>query len=436
MTEREEMFHVSDSYRKFWDNTVTELEKTIYDEKHNPVWKSRSLFELSFDQDEPLINLSVDVPKTSAILLRYIKNSLEKEIGNSWCQRALSHFSVLNNSGKPYTPAEMAYYLYDITCDRIFSDYSGATGIPLRTISELANIGYEKSDYKGTMLVFDFAPNRHPPFLNFSEVLFSDENLRAVRKISAGIGEKYALYISHNKDQELSCQGYISVEIHPEFPFLVTLHGKREWSFSMYGAELFRVAGRQIKATEPSFRESQAVRRLKKELVGFDFTKTDKFELLLDALHKQKHGTSVIFSTFSSGIIRSHLENLEKYGRARALNGFHIVEKSEEEIAELTSMARIDGAFVVDLEADQKRLRSGCYPASGCSVYMGVLLDSPAASKGFVGHGSRANSVLAFVQEAVREAQKAKDSNFRIAALVFSEDEYVLPILGSEALQY
>lgn len=423
-----EMFHVSEAYESFWKETITELEKTIYDEKHNPVWRERKLFHLKLNGTMPPVSLNPALPETSAVLFHYIKHALNKEISNSWPQRALSSFSVLNSSGKPYPPAEMAYYLYDITCDNIFSDYSAATGIPLRTISELANIGYEKSDYSGTRLVFDFAPKPRKCFLEFSNVLFSDKNLRAVRKISAGVGEKHALYITRSKSRELVCRGYITVETLSDFPFLITLHGKREWSFSMYGAELFRVAGRQIKATEVVFRESQAVKRLKEELSDFEFTKTDKFDLFLDALYKQKHGTSVIFSTFSSSIIQSRLEKLEKYGRAQALRGFHIVEKSKEEIAELTSMARIDGAFVADLEMN--------HSAVGNSMYMGVLLDSPAASEGFRGHGSRANSVLAFVQEAMRKAQEAQEDNFKIAALVFSEDGYVLPILGSEALQY
>lgn len=427
---REEMFHVSDSYRDFWNKTVTELEKTIYDEKHNPLWKSRTIWSFNFDCDRPLINLNVDRSEPNAILFSYIKNALDKEINNSWSQRALSLFSVLNSSGRPYTSAEMAYYLYDITCDKILSDYSGVTGIPLRTISELANIGYEKSDFKETKLVFDFAPSQRKCFLSFSEVPFSAKNLRTVRKISAGVGEKRALYICCDTSQKLLCQGYITAtkEVSADFPVLVTLHGRREWSFSMYGAELFRVAGRQVKVIEPNFKECQAVKRLKKELEAFDLVKSEKFDWLLEALHEQKHGTSVIFSTFSSKTFYDRLKNLERFGRARALIGFHIVEKEKDEICELTSMARIDGAFVVDLEADQEQLKSN---PSRCSIYTGVLLDSPAASKGFIGHGARTNSVLAFVQEAMQ----TNDSEFKIAALVFSEDGYVLPILGSEALQ-
>lgn len=437
MTEREEKFQVSDSYREFWAHTATELEKTIYDEKHSPVQRDRQTFKLNFTGSMPSVQLSPDVPRINDVLFRYLKSALEKEINNTWPQRALSCFSVLNSSGKPYTPAEMAYYLYDVTCDNIFSDYSSVTGVPLRTISELANIGYEKSDFHDTMLAFDFAPVPQACFVNFSEVPFSDENLRAVRKTAAGVGEKRALHISRDSSQALFCRGYITIteEVRKRLSFLVTLHGKREWSFHMYGAELFRIAGRQVKATEPSFRESQAVKRLKEELDGFALIETKEFGLLLDALHRQKHGTSVIFSTFSANSFRQHLEKLEQYGRARALRDFHIVKKSEDEINELTSIARIDGAFVIDLEAELEAMERGDYPASRCSMYAGVLLDSPAASAGFAGHGSRANSVLAFVQESVRKAQEQNDS-LKIAALVFSEDGYVLPILGSEALRY
>lgn len=437
MAEREEQFQVSDSYKNFWYNTAAELEKTIYDEKHSPVQRCRQIFKLDLTSDIPSVQLDSNAPDANQILFHYLKSALERGMSSTWSQRALPRFSVLNSSGKAYKFAEMAYYLYDITCDNIFSDYSSATGVPLRTIAELANIGYEKSDFYDTMLAFDFAQVPQTCFLNFSEVPFSDENLRTVRKIAAGVGERRALYISRSPSHELSCQGYITVteEIRRKLSFLVILHGKREWSFYMYGAELFRIAGRQVKATEPSFQESQAVKCLKEELDGFDFVKTKEFDLLLDALHRQKHGTSVIFSTFSTNSFQKHLDRLEQYGRARALRDFHIVKKSEDEINELTSIARIDGAFVVDLEADQKCLDSGYYPASRCSIYAGVLLDSPATSAGFIGHGSRTNSVLAFVQEAVQKARE-EGGTLKIAALVFSEDGYVLPILGSNALQY
>lgn len=437
MEEREEVLQVSNAYRMFWENTVIALEKVLYDEKHNPVWKNRGLFLLDFSGNEPLLKCKSNSFDSNSILFRYIKAVLHKEIVTTWSQRAILSFAELNNSGKPITPDEMAFILYNMACTAILDDYSVILGVSLRTVVELANLGYEKSDFDGTKLVFDFPVGAGKNVMRFSEIPFSDENLRAIRKVSAGVGKDLALYISvsHNNLKVPSCQGYCatSEEDLRTYPILVTLWGKREWSLSMYGVELFRVIGWQIRATEPVFRESQAVKRLKEELKEFPLTISEKFDLLLDALHKQKHGTSVIFSTFSTPFVREYLARLEEVGRARALLGFHIVEKSEEELDVLTSMARIDGAFVVDLEADQAVLKREINPANKCSVYTGVLLDSKAESQGFSGHGARANSVLAFVQETMRQVN---DHSFKIGALVFSEDGYVLPILGSESLNY
>ena len=432
--EKEKGLHVSSSYQVFWEDTVIALEKTIYSEKHSPVWKSRDLFHLNFTGVGPLIECRLDVPGPNRILFRYIMTILYKVMLSSWPRRKSSPFFMLNNLGKPFTPGEMAYSLYDMVCTAILDDYSVILDVPLRTVTELASIGYEKSDFNGTRLVFDIPSDGEKSVIYFSEVYFSDENLRAVRKVSAGVENDLALYISNSpsKPQILSCQGYCpaSKEALADYPVLITLWGKRKWSLSMYGTELFRVAGRQVQATEPLFRESQAVKRLKEELNGFSLIKRRNFDLLLEVLSKQKHGTSVIFSTFSTPFIHDYLERLVKLGRAQPLHGFHIVEKDKAELGILTSMARVDGAFVIDLEATKTDLKKSPDPANRCSMYMGVLLDSPAVSQGFTGHGARANSVLAFVQEAI---QQVDDSAFKIAALVFSEDGYVLPILGSEA---
>jgi len=376
---------------------------------------------------------------------------LNAEAERAWPERQLGAFCLLNPAGRPVSPREMAEIVYFSACEEIMAKYSGMSGVPLNHVALLASMAYEKNDFEpGTQICFGGPrPAAFTTELGAGsrDTVFNEENLRTVRKLLSGVKkDKNALYFGRwdsGGSYEYRCGGCVEKDV--PAAFRVTFYGDEKWGFRAGGAEgdLFTVKNRQVQCFDAAFR--YALRRLREEFRGCGCA-SGEICRFLEAARKQTHGTSVVLAPFSAfPAAGKRFGELERAGRGRSVAGAGAGRKDSDFYQAVTALARVDGSLVVDLDA------GGCRFA-----YFGVILDGrvgPSAG-GWASAGARANSVLTFVQDLLRsELEKAAEEELAaaggaisrkelrrrlrsrkmpVAAVIFSEDGYVTPVLGGE----
>lgn len=384
---------------------------------------------------------------------------LNREAGKAWPERYLDGICLLNEEGLPLSscyldetgcplsPRMEAEYIYFTACEELMTKYSGMLGISLNYIALLATMAYEKKDFKpGTQICFGawhLAAFSIELRTGYGEgTVFDDKSLRTVRKLLSGVKkDENALYFGRESGgtSGYRCEGYVKKDV--PVAFRVIFYGDEKWGFRVGNAknDLLTAKNRQFQCFDATFRYS--LRCLEEEFRDCDASFTSGgLREFLKAARSQEHGTSVVFAPFESfPAVRERFEVLEAVGRARSVEDGN-VEKNDGFYRAVTDLARIDGALVADLGKNDYRF-----------AYFSVILDGRAV-KGWASSGARANSVLTFVGDLLRSElekaaeeelavgmvsreeliQRLRDRRMPIAAVIFSEDGYVTPVLGSE----
>lgn len=384
------------------------------------------------------------------VLFEVLADILNREAGAAWPERYLEGVCLLDEAGCPLSPQMEAENIYFTACEVLITRYSGISGIPLNHAALLAAMAYEKSDFEpGTQICFGVrcpAAFRTEMGAGSKDAIFNEESLRTVRKFLSGVKkDENALYFREcgsDGVREYRCEGYVKKDV--SAAFRITFYGGGKWGFRVGDAEndLFTAKNRQILCFDAAFHG--ALHRLDEEFQGCGpgFT-SGGLRKFLGAARRQSHGTSAVFVSFSAfPAARGRFEALEAAGRARSVQD-RGGEKNDGFYRDVTELARIDGSLVADVGINDYRF-----------VYFSVILDGRVgpSAKGWASSGARANSVLTFVGDLLRsELEKAAEEELvggmlsreelvrrlrarrmPIAAVIFSEDGYVTPVLGGE----
>lgn len=448
---------VSSAYIRFWEDTAKALTVLVcgqtgganmekFTSECNPFKFDKDSRETAFKLKPKQIS---DIFQNE-ILFKALLDGLNNEVSKAWPERCLEAFCRLDETGRPLSPWMEAESIYFTACEEIIGSYSGMSGISLSYAALLAEMAYEKSDFEsGTQLCFGA---RHP--IAFSAELgpgsagteFDEQNLRTIRKLLSGVkGDKNALYFRRRDSGDGTygyfCEGYVKKST--AAAFRVTFYGGGKWGFRPGNAksDLLVMKNRQIQCFDAVFHFS--LRQLRKEFRGCSRAFTSGGCLkFLKAARGQAHGTSVVIARFSEfPAVKERFDELERAGRGRSVN--KASSKDRGFYRTVTDLARIDGALVADIGIKDCRF-----------AYFAMILDGRVGSvgEGWTGFGARANSVLTFVLDLLRSELKRaaleeltngvnsreklirrlRARRFPIAAVIFSEDGYVTPILGSE----
>lgn len=390
------------------------------------------------------------------VFFEVLVSVLTGETKRAWRARCLKDVRLLNRTGRLITPQEMAQHVYFAASEEILNRYSSMLGFSMNQIAQLATMAYEKDDFKpGTQMGFDILPWAWPGLELGEEsrgTAFCAENLRTIRKLLSGVKrDENFLYFRGRKSEDGTyryfCEGYAQKSVSAAFRF--TFYGGERWGFQVGNAseDLFTVKNRQLLCPAASFRFS--LFRLEEEFrncrCASGFT-SGGLRDFLEALRTQGHGSSVVFAPFHAcPAVRERFEALEKAERGRSVNRFDGGDPDFYEA--VTELARIDGAFGVDLGIESYRL-----------AYFAMILDGRVrpSGKGWASSGARANSVLTFVRDILWEelerisreelkngppvksreelCERLRSKKIPIAAIIFSEDGYVTPVLGSDLI--
>lgn len=447
---------VSSRHIQFWEDTARELTALVCGQvggvgldafalKYNP-------FEFRKDSGEmPFILRWEQIQDIfqNGVLFEVLVAVLNREARAAWPERYLEGVCLLDEAGRPLSPRMEAENIYFAACEVLITRYSDMSGIPLNHVALLAAMAYEKSDFKpGTQIYFGVqCPTAFRTEMGdgSKDAVFNEKSLRTVRKLLSGVKkDENALYFReyHSGDvREYRCEGYVKKSV--PVAFRITFYGGEKWGFRVGNAkhDLFTAKNRQIQCFDAAFHGT--LYRLEEEFRGHcpDFV-SGGLRKFLDAAREQTHGTSVVFVSFSAfPAARERFKALEAAGRARSVQDGG-GEKNDGFYRAVTELARIDGSLVVDVDINDYRF-----------AYFSVILDGRVglSAKGWASSGARANSVLTFVGDLLRsELEKAAEELARemlsrkelarrlcagripIAAVIFSEDGYVTPVLGGE----
>lgn len=448
---------VSSRHIQFWEDTARELTALVCGQaggasmaafafKYNP-------FEFHKDSGETPFTLRREQIQDifqNRVLFEILVTVLNRGAGAAWPERHLEGVCLLDEAGHPLSPRMEAENVYFAACEVLITRYSGMSGIPLNHAALLAAMAYEKSDFKpGTQIYFGIqcpVAFRTEMGAGSKDAVFNEESLRTIRKLLSGVKEdKNALYFREcdsGGGREYRCEGYVKKNV--PAAFRITFYGGEKWGFRVGNAEndLFTAKNRQIQCFDAAFHG--ALYRLEEEFQGYgtDFV-SGGLRKFLDAAREQTHGTSAVLVSFSAfPAAKERFEALEAAGRARSVQDGG-GEKNDDFYQAVMKLARIDGALVVDMDINDYRF-----------AYFSVILDGRVgpSTKGWASSGARANSVLTFVGDLLRsELEKAATDELAggtlskedlvqrlcarrmpIAAIIFSEDGYVTPVLGGE----
>lgn len=448
---------VSSRHIRFWEDTARTLTALVCGQAGGAGLDAFALkcnpFEFHKDSREtPFILRREQIRDIfqNEVLFEILATVLNREAGATWPERHLEGVCLLDETGHPLSPRMEAENIYFAACEVLITRYSGMSGIPLNHAALLAAMAYEKSDFKpGTQICFGVrcpAAFRTEMGAGSKDAVFNEENLRTIRKLLSGVKkDENALYFCECGSggvREYRCEGYVKGGV--PAAFRITFYGGEKWGFRVGNAknDLFTAKNRQIQCFDAAFHST--LYRLGEEFRGYGpgFV-SGGLRKFLDAAREQTHGTSAVFASFSAfPAARERFEALEAAGRARSVQD-RGGEKDDGFYQAITALARIDGSLVADVDINDYRF-----------AYFSVILDGRVGPsvKGWASSGARANSVLTFVGDLLRsELEKvakeelaggtlSKEELVRrlcakrmpIAAVIFSEDGYVTPVLGRE----
>lgn len=234
----------------------------------------------------------------------------------------------------------------------------------------------------------------------------NDANRRQICKLMAGSGSDALLFHrGENRNSSYQCMGYVSKEKLGMFPYYIEITGALEWTLYAFGKAEFHYS-----YDKPQALPDSTANLLRSFVEEFGSNSTfDNYRNVLSAIAKQKHGTSAIFVNMSddgSTIMNDRLEILYQMKRALKGDGLCIADTANAQI--WTDLARMDGAFVADIN-------------TGKLLYLSVIVDGQACIEGNTARGARYNSLKNFVADVSRQTRQA-GKMLKAIAVIFSED--------------
>lgn len=329
-----------------------------------------------------------------------------------------SDWFVRQDIAAPFEPGTMARELLLRVYQYILHHFHGIYNLQLDNFNSLSYFPYEGESAGGTLCVAptltqqDQASIEKLLGLAFEPPLpvFTESNLRQIRKLLSGAGEN-ALFLAPIIDPDkphsrtFGCYGYLPKEKIGEAPYHVCISGPGTWDFYVECRRLFRYGSGQLKLWKDPL--ADAIRDLREELGVAEA----KSRPLLEALSKQKHGTSVIFFRESTNA-EVQINRLAKHKRSFPIKDLAITEESI--YTQLSGLTRMDGALIV--EAGQWAVK-----------YIATIVDGRAVINADLSRGARHNSVSTFIANLRQD-----DTDAHAVAVIFSEDGGAQSIRASQ----
>lgn len=322
---------------------------------------------------------------------------------------------------KWHTTETLAAQIHDKIGSNVFSWIRRCIGLNPFSLSHIADMAYEADAAEG-MIVFQtgemddcYEVYRIQPK---SGIPFIAENERFVRKQLAGTGKNSLLFVRENTDYEAQYiyKGYL---IYPSdcpdkeklFSSVILKRGGN-WLLQINERPVLHIKHRDV------FLPTDDLVSIKERIdEEFGPGTSGKLSFVLEALHKQKHGTSVIFLNMKDRASREMMARLEENGRALRIEDVHIDKENGTRLKEiLESISRIDGALICDLNTMRV-------------LFVNAIVDGLALAPGRRDCGARHNALESAI---VNLAHQDKSKTVKAFAVIFSEDGGISGISASQ----
>ncbi|MDE7243170.1 MAG: hypothetical protein K2O18_04220 [Oscillospiraceae bacterium] len=362
---------------------------------------------------------------------RFLLNLAAREVRDIVCDSGL--FRLTSNGNKNrwafnpaghrwHTPETFANQIYERICSHVFTWLRSCLGLDPFSLSHIVDMNYETDAASGRII---FHTGALADYTNVYKITSSSsllvdlcmENTRFIRKQLAGAGKNALLFVRKSADStaNYSYEGYIAPpngNLCLDDRFLsVQLKRDGNWILYLNDRPILHVRHRDVFL--PSDELSAVRENIDRE---FGTGTAAKLSIVLDALHKQRHGTSVIFLNMNDPSAQEMMNRLYQNGRALRIENMHIDGTGGPDIESiLESISRVDGAFVCDLQ-------------SMCILFVNVLVDGLALAPGRSDCGARHNALESAIVNLTHNAPKT----VRAVAVIFSEDGGISSISASE----
>ncbi len=324
---------------------------------------------------------------------------------------------------------DVANCLYAEIGDWLKTRYKTVLGLDFDVIDMLSNAPYEGEAARGEIAFLpdlderDCAKLEPLPLVRFTEnkrLALNAHNIKQVRKVLAGSHNNCLLLYHDEESREYLCYGFIPLDRKNEFPYCIEIRGPYNWVLSKEGEPLFEMINGNPRIIVDEIENAFSL--LQEEFKGDpnQAAIVEKMKTAIHAISQQHHGTSVIFLDLASGgPAHDWMENLVNRKRALPTKNVHLLQMqhTKEQGKFLANLGRIDGALVVDVNTGELQ-------------YTAAIVDGLAIVDGHLDRGARHNSIKTFIANLYK-----KQTDGRMAALVFSEDGGVKIIRGSEIAQ-
>lgn len=335
------------------------------------------------------------------------------------------HWAFNRASRKWNTRETLADQIYEMICFRVFPWIHRCLGFEPLSLSRIDDMVYEADAAEG-MIVFqtgDLADSYKIYRINADKagIPFSTKAERFVRKQLAGAGKNRLLFVRKSTDdqEQYVYSGYL-VPLSDDTGgerFFVSVLLKRggNWILQINERPVLHVKHREVFL--PTDDLSQVKENIDNE---FGPGMSEKLSVVLDALHAQKHGTSVIFLDMEDRASQEMMTRLEKNGRALKIEGIHIDEEGCPDFKEsLESISRIDGALICDIH-------------TMCILYVNVIVDGIALTPGRKDCGARHNALESAI---VNLVYQNTSKPVKALAAIFSEDGGISSVSASQCYE-
>lgn len=329
-----------------------------------------------------------------------------------------------------HTSDSLAWKLYDDISKVVEGQYEYITKIDFGLVNSFLGMTYESGVLEAQLVFFTsdtLGSVEQKMTASFGQELsFRYEKLRQIRKLLAGAGKDMLAFVFDSSKKEYVCKGYLPST--KDVP--VRIDFKRDgWMLHYNGRALFKAtAVHRLKVVEPLFQMVYV--SLEKE---FGLGTRHAFEVcndvpsILSAFSKQTHGSGLIFLDLKQDDSKNWVDTLVACSRAFPVDGLSAEVKNDNYEKRLTALARMDGAYVVDVNT-----RS--------ITHLSVILDGLAIVQGFPEAGARKNSLFMWTANLMafflRKPDKCKqlDNRPKVVAVTFSEDGTINTFTGQDAL--
>lgn len=325
-----------------------------------------------------------------------------------------------------HEPETLAHQVHELISHQAFSWIRRGLGLDPLVMSHIADMDYETDAARGMFIFHTGEPDNDCETYRFCpepDVFFSEKNERFIRKQLAGAGDDGMMFTRDDVDYaaKYAYHGYLvlpdidaTANRKKQFVSVLLMRGGG-WVLQIDERPILYIKHRDVYLPSDDL---DSVKEIIDEEFGVGTA--ESLSIVLEALRRQKHGTSAIFLDLKDQASKEMVERLEKYGRALRIEDVHINEEGAARLERLLKqVSRIDGAQIFDLD-------------TMCVCYVNTIVDGFALTPGQRDCGARHNALKSAI------ANLANQDSTKVAkavAVIFSEDGEISAVSASQCRQ-